>query len=344
MAKGMSLAKGIVAGVGAASALTAAGAGALLAAKRNVRRACRPFYSESQKRMVIPGLKDGFVPQDLFYVESADVWLFSGYHPGFKNRYASPIYKVDAAGNATKLDVSLPSGIVYKGHGAAICATNEFAFLTVKDGYVVMSLKSILDAKDGDTIKAFAHVPVELEPAFMNIQDGVLYIGEFYHSFFYNTPRSHWQTCPSGVTNPALMYAYDPSDASDALFGFASRPSRVYSIPGDVQGMCIMPGNRVVLSKSWGFGDAKMLVYQTDTAIPKGTAPTPDTPTYLVAGEETPLYYLDRAMLETAILLPPMAEGIDSKDGEVWLANESASNLYALGKLNGGKYVYSVPV
>lgn len=43
------------------------------------------------------------------------------------------------------------------------------------------------------------------------------------------------------------------------------------------------------------------------------------------------------------LTVPPMAEGIDTHDGQVYLANESASNLYLLGKFFGGSYVYSFP-
>ena len=43
------------------------------------------------------------------------------------------------------------------------------------------------------------------------------------------------------------------------------------------------------------------------------------------------------------LTVPPMAEGIDTHDGQVYLANESVSNLYLLGKFFGGSYVYSFP-
>lgn len=337
------MAKKAIAGASAVGALAVIGAGSLLAARHKVRKSCREFYKAARKEMAQPGLKEGFDPQDMFYVESGDVWLFSGYHVGFGSRKPSPIYRMDAAGNVAKLTVKLPDGEIYKGHGAAVCATDTHAFLTVKDGYVVMSLSDVLEAEDGDCVKAFAHVPVELEPAFMNIKDGVLYIGEFYHARFYDTPPSHWIECPDGTTNPALMYAYDASDSAASIFGFSPRPNRVYSIPLEIQGMCVAPGNRIVLSQSWGYGDSRLLVYELGSAAKQDVA-SEDAPTYLVAGEGAPLHYLCSSTLQKAIAVPPMAEGIDEHDGRVWLANESASNLYALGKINGGKYVYSIEV
>lgn len=329
--------------IGAAGVLAGSVAGCLLAYRRRIRTSCREFYQNAQRRMVIPGLKDGFDPQDLFYVASASTWLFSGYNVKRDNKDVSPVYKVGADGKVARLVIELPDGSIYKGHGAAICATDEHAFLTVSDGYVVMHLADLLEATDGETVRAFAHVPVELEPAFMNIQNGILYIGEFYHKHFYKTPRSHWLKCPDGTKNPALMYAYDPSDAGDAVFGFASQPSRVYSIPGEIQGMCVASGDRIVMSKSWGYGDSQMLVFAPGSAVESDELGE-DAPTYLVAGKKAPLHYLYAGTTERAIALPPMSEGIDFVGGEVWLANESASSLYLLGRINGGKHVYSLSV
>lgn len=337
------LRNGLIAGAGAIGAIAAFCVGYVAAYRHKIRKKCKQFYSESKRQFVIPGLKDGFDPQDLFYVESEGIWLLSGYNPRKSEDRISPIYKIDSTGKVSKLKIKLPNGLIYKGHGAAVSATEEYVFLTVKDGYVVMNKSSVLEANDGDTIAAFAHVPVGLEPAFMNIQDGILYIGEFYHKFFYNTPQSHWLETPEGVKNPALMFAYDSSNSADAIFGFEPRPSRVYSIPAEIQGMCVMPENRIVLSQSWGYGTSEMIVYGTGSAI-KTDNSEEATLTYEVTGEEVPLYFLYPSVEEKRITLPPMAEGIVSHDGEVWISNESASGIYILGKFNGGKYVYSISV
>lgn len=343
MTRSKKLSSGLTACIGVAGVLTGAVAGALVAYRRRIRSSCQEFYQNAKRQMVLPGLKDGFDPQDLFYVASANTWLFSGYNVKRDNKDISPVYKVGADGKVSRLVIELPDGSIYRGHGAAICTTDEHAFLTVSDGYVVMHLADLLEATDGETVHAFAHVPVELEPAFMNIQNGILYIGEFYHKHFYKTPRSHWLKCPDGTKNPALMYAYDPSDASDAVFGFTPQPSRVYSIPGEIQGMCVASDNRIVMSKSWGYGDSEMPVFAAGSAVEKDAAGA-KAPMYRVAGKKVPLYYLYADTIEKTIALPPMSEGIDYVEGEVWIANESASSLYVLGRINGGKYVYSLSV
>ena len=325
----LALRAGITVTLGAGAA--AASVAGVRAFKRQITKTCMPFYAASDACFTIPGLDSGFVPQDLFHIEDEDIWLFSGYQA---NRKPSPLYRLSPDGVTAKLTIKLPDGSLYKGHGAAIAATVEHGFLTVADGYVVMPTEGILRAVDGDVLQATAHVPVELMPAFMNIHDGVLYIGEFHHNLFYQTPRSHWLTTPTGKTNPALMYAYTADEKG--LFGFAQQASAVFSIPGNIQGMCITANGKLVLSRSWGFRDAEVLVYDVNKLEAEGT--------YIVDGHEAPLFFLDDRSLERTITVPPMAEGVDAIKDHVYLSNESASNLYLLGKADDGKYVYSFTV
>ena len=207
-------------------------------------------------------------------------------------------------------------------------------FLTVDDGYVVLRLAEVLSCGDGETVRAFAHVPVELAPAFMIVQDGVLYVGEFYYPVSFETPENHWVTTPDGTRNHAMMYAY-PADAH-GRFGFAAQASRAYSIPSKVQGMCLADDGRMVLSRSYGLGDADLAVYDTTRFGDDGT--------FFVDGRDVPLTCLDGHALDRYLRVPPMAEGIDTHDGQVFLANEAASDRYVIGKFYRGGAVYSLEI
>lgn len=54
------------AGVGAVAATVALG---MLVKRQRVRATCKPFYSGATRCFKIPGLNEGFVPQDLFYLD-----------------------------------------------------------------------------------------------------------------------------------------------------------------------------------------------------------------------------------------------------------------------------------
>lgn len=225
------------AGVGTVAAAVALG---MLVKRQRVRATCKPFYSEAARCFKIPGLNEGFVPQDLFYLDDEKTWLFSGYEA---NRKPSPIFQVSEDGRVRRHEVLLPGGSLYRGHGAAITAAGPF--------------------------------------------------------------------------------------------GFGEHPAAVYSIPGNVQGLCVTPDGNIALSLAWGFGDAEIRIYDPARAHRGGS--------YMVEGHHCPLYFLDDATLMQTLTVPPMAEGIDTHDDQVYLANESASNLYLLGKFFGGSYVYSFP-
>ena len=84
------------AGVGAVAATVALG---MLVKRQRVRATCKPFYSGATRCFKIPGLNEGFVPQDLFYLDDEKTWLFSGYEA---NRKPSPIFQVSEDGHVRR--------------------------------------------------------------------------------------------------------------------------------------------------------------------------------------------------------------------------------------------------
>ena len=139
------------AGVGAVAATVALG---MLVKRQRVRATCKPFYSGATRCFKIPGLNEGFVPQDLFYLDDEKTWLFSGYEA---NRKPSPIFQVSEDEHVRRHEVLFPSGSLYRGHGAAITAAGPFVFLTVRDGFVAIDRATLADAADGDILQATGH-------------------------------------------------------------------------------------------------------------------------------------------------------------------------------------------
>lgn len=315
-----------------AGGLAAAAVAVPLGLRAYVRTSCRSFYDDAHAVGPIPGLSEGFVPQDLFYVDSYAMWLFSGY---MNDGSASPLYKVRKGWQPQRLTVELPNGQTYNGHGAAVTAAGDYVFLTVSNGYAVLRASTVAQAGPNACVQAITIVPTPLTPAFMIVQNNILYVGEFYEPFFYNTPRSHHVTTPDRTRNPALMLAYPA--AADEPFGFARTPARCFSIPARVQGMCLAnQGTRLVLSCSWGYGDAHLLVYNTSRLQNDGSL--------TIDGADVPLTCLDRRSLVERLRVPPMAEGIDEHNGSVFLANEAASRRYLIGRFYGGGVVYQLPI
>lgn len=201
---------GIVIGVIVGIALIA-----VVALNIYMRVAFAPFFDRAESPFDIPGINTGFVPQDLDHVEADDSWLFSGY---MADHSPSPLYRRAADGTITKFYVSLPDGSPYDGHGSAITTNEQYAYLACEEGYLVIPMDDLLFAEDGASVQATEKVDVDLSPAFMNIEQGQLLLGNFYYPNDYETPENHHITTPDGTENPAVMYAFAADPAEPGRF------------------------------------------------------------------------------------------------------------------------------
>lgn len=295
-----------------------------------VRVTYSSFYQEAREEFVEPGLNEGFIPQDIDYLNWGNCWLFSGY---MGNGLASPIYKELDDNTYAKLTISMPDGSIYDGHGSGITSKGEYVFLTCEEGYLVLDAQTIVEAVDGDIIPALAKCDLDFSPAFMNVENDTLYTGNFYYPVAYETPEHHHIATADSQENPAVLYAY-PADP-ESEYGFSSTASCVYSIPGKVQGICFT-GGTIVLSTSYGIASSHLLVYESDRLVQEGL--------FTADGLEVPLYILDSRSLIEDIVAPPMTEGIKTHDGRIYISNESATNKYIFGKLYGATRVYSIKI
>lgn len=289
------------------------------------------FYQKASREFSIPGINDGFIPQDLDFMYDDDLWLISGY---MNDNTASPIYRYDQrTGKSVEFFVDLKDGTAYRGHGSAITSDNDYVYLTCEGGYLVLDYALVLQAHEGEHIIAAGEVKLDITPSFMNISGDTMYAGEFYYPGEYETPQSHHLTSPAGASNPALMFAYARDDK--AMFGFSDQPEAAYSIPDMVQGMTVIYDHTFVLSQSWGLNPSHIRCYDMSSTESNGTFTLDD-------GKDVPLYYLDTSNQVSTLEVPPMLEGIDSIDNMVYTTDESASNKYIFGKLYGAGNVYSL--
>ncbi len=296
-----------------------------------VRVSFGTFYEQSEREFTIPGLDSGFIPQDIDYYDVGETWLFSGY---MADGSPSPVYKRYINGEITEVFVRDADGNIYDGHGSAITSNDDFIYLTCENGYLVFDANDLIELTAGESITALKKVNVDFSPAFMNIENDELYLGNFYHPEAYETPDEHHIDTTDGAQNQAVMYVY----GSNPLFqyGFSSSPVRAYSIPDRVQGVCATPDEKLIFSTSYGLAGSHILAYDTEGMQPDGYFST--------SSGDVPLFILDsRTQLED-LEAPPMTEGIETHEGRIFISNESATNKYIFGKLYGANEVLSIPI
>ncbi len=301
-----------------------------------VRVAYEPFYAASERALETPGLNEGFIPQDLDCLEDG-TWLFSGYQTGGGESF---VWYLRPDGESGKLAVRRADGSAYDGHGSAITSDGTHVLLTDGEGYLVFDEAAMDQARELGEMQAVGSVDLEFAPAFMNIEQDALYLGNFYHPVVYETPEEHHLDTSSGEQNPAIMYAYEADPAGP--YGYAPQASFAFSIPARIQGMCLTDDSQLVLSQSYGLASSHLLVYDLTALDVDAIEELPEASVFMADGREVPLFYLDGLSLVQDITAPPMTEGIEWHEGRVFIANESASDKYLFGKLYGGGAVYAL--
>lgn len=273
---------------------------------------------------VVPGLKQGFVPQGVGYITEKKWYVISYYSSNGQN---SMLGIVDAeTGKFVKgLGINDVGGAQYKGHagGIAISAKNLWI---ASDSYLRrIKLDDIYSAKNGDKVTTVDKISTGNNASFAMYSNGVVWSGEFYEAQDYPTDKSHQLKAKDGMTHNAWMTGFrlDPQTDTCAFSGKSTAtPDYVLSIPGSVQGATVLSDGRFVLSESYGRNNDSTL--ETYKNVLKGKADT----TVKINGKDVPLWILDGTCLTKKNTAFPMSEGIIEKDGAVDIVFESGASTY----------------
>ena len=304
----------------------------LQAGKMRYKEELDNYYDISTPLVRIPDIDGGFIPQGICF-DPSGMLIITGYMGNFS---PSPIYVVDPSdGSFRKILMADPDGKPMRGHAGGASILGETVFIAGSTGGCMycFSLKDLLAAEDGDTVKAFARTELKngedsIRVSFTGEDASLVYAGEFHRDPLFRTHPSHATRTPYG-TQKAYLFGYDPSDALNAV------PEKVYVIPDNVQGACFADGY-VFLSQSDGISSSLILAYSLDGLERAGTKK--------VMGKDIPMYILSPEGADRVTRVPPMAEEIYAEDGMMYILYESASNRYRIGKRMGLDYVMGTPL
>ena len=290
----------------------------------------KDFYDYATRELPIPGLFDGFTPQGLELDEKTNTFIISGY-----TEKEGRIYFVDMDKNVKWIYVKSTTGDVCKDHFGGVTIYKDYLLLSGGNGastgrqfIYTFNLLEAYNAKNGEYITAKAESDVYVGTAFINVEDDILYVGEFNHD-------GHKTYDVQATTNRAWM----PEDAKAIMLSYnlnsdgtiGSVPTKAYSIPDDVQGMAFTPDG-IAFSESYAINPAQIAIYQI---------PTSSTSTIKIDGHDIPYYVYNDEVLVKSIKVSPMIEGIVYSNNLLYTLNESSSHKYLFGLLFRGSYIYS---
>ncbi len=298
------------------------------------------FYGDAEKEYAIPGLSDGIVPQGYTYLPEQKLYLMCGYMSDGAS--ASRIYLTPDGDekNSRYIELVTADGAPYLGHTGGIATDGTHLFLANdgegEDNRVwVMDLDKVLSLKDGESIKLETSFVSESRAAYAYVEDGYLWIGEFYRAGDYETKESHTIIVGNGKENHALICAYPLDTTADIGIG-ATIPEKMISVPDQVQGFVRTEDGRFILSTSFGLSKSHLLIYKNALELPSVTL--------TLEGTEIPVYILNDDVLLQDLACPPMSEELVIRDGRLYVMLESASKKYIFGNFIRGRHVYSLPI
>jgi hypothetical protein len=279
------------------------------------------FYPnfKSTKRLSIPGLKDGFVPQGICRVDDYNIWLISGYMAdGSKSR----VYKVrESDGYATyfTLKDTTDEDMLY-GHLGGIASNGNNVWIATDGVVLYLNMANIINAPHGGEVSVSGQFDSGTEASFCFANDEVFIVGEFYRKKGFDIAGHEITRESDNTVNHAYAVCY--SINNQLQYGLSTSPVYVLSIPDQVQGLALTDSGKIVLSTSYGLPGSKILIYDpVESQLRIDGRVT-------INGAEVNLFILGNSDVKQNIKAPCMSEGMDYYDGEVHVLFESACKKY----------------
>lgn len=295
----------------------------------------RDFYANSEEGFVIPGLKEGFVPQGIFYEKEHDIFLISGYYK--EKAQPSRIILVDGEGNFVK-SVGC-KGKVNKatGHFGGIAVFKDNVYIATTSVTHVLSLSKILEADDDTYVPIEAELYTDTTCSYVNVCGGILYIGEFTDINFTDIKEAtNIYRAKNGEVYYSRVNAFILDENSE--WGIKADkidsegnmiPDFALTSPFKVQGMSVLDDGRILYTaSSTPITNSRAYLYEDVT---KGE---PDK-IITVGGQDVPLYYCQNKDRVAQYRLPTYVEETTVyPDGSVYAITESAAWCYAEASIN----------
>ena len=268
--------------------------------------------------IVVPGLRQNFVPQGIAYWPERNWFLLSGYFAPVSQQLSSVILAVDGrtgkmTGEYTLQDLD---GKTYNGHFSGVTVGESDLFVTGSYCLYRIPLGEFARVGRKGSLQVSQELSVSTAAASCVYANGILWVGEHYHAKAYPLKGEHVMRGNDGQIYSAWLIGYQITKQGELT------PCAVYSIPDRIQGVAVSEDGKVVLSQSYGrTNPSAILIYQNPHIRQPDAWVQAD-------GLQVPLWFLDSTNGVESMDAPPMAEGCCYVDGFVYVIFESAAYFY----------------
>ena len=297
------------------------------------------FNSLAQAEILVPGLKQGMIPQGMDVSVEKNLLFISGYFKDAAYSESSVVLTVDMTSGKFVGEYYLEDigGAPHTSHAGGIAVTEKNVYISSNSLLYRIPLSAFEEAGARGAVRIVETIPVPVRASFCNYSEGILWVGDFYipNNSTYETPEWRHMQNRAGGTYGAWCVGYRLTDATengiraDALPAGASyaTPDIVLSIDQKIQGFAVV-GDRIALSKSYGrTANSSILLYENVLSDAAHRTVT-------LNGTEVPVWFLDSFVAVGSYTMMPMSEGLAAHNGSLLILFESGATYY---KDDGGK-------
>lgn len=274
----------------------------------------RFFEYAKDSGIVVPGLRQNFVPQGIACWEEQNRFFISGYFMPQAGSWTAALLAMDGetgdlVGEYRLID---EGGKECGGHFSGVAISNEDLYVTGDLCLYRVPLTAFLQTGSSSSVAVAETIPLEIIPGSCNYSHNTLWVCEHVRS----------------GTHPRRVGNTDPGVEGGWMIGYkinhdgTLKPDCVFSVPDKIQGITVLIDGRVVLSRSYGRKTPSQIFVFQD---PRQHAPDRFVS---VAGRTVPLWQLEEGERDLELSAPPMAEGCCAVGQGVYVIFESAAYYY----------------
>jgi hypothetical protein len=279
---------------------------------------------------VIPGLRQGAVPQGLAYVAEKD-WIIVALD--FDGEPASMLGAVHLKSGKLESSITLleRDGSPHRGHVGGLAVSSQYLWVA-SAGIYRIPLRAITAADAVEAIRMQPAFTAEVPGGSATCHDGVLWIAEWVREGQGRKGSAHHIVTRSGKDSYAWIAGYkldekDNLSATIKKLDAPTSPDYILTAPYNMQGLAFFK-DRIILSTSFGRSNSSKL-YVAQNPVARDSTGTVKT----MSGREVPYWDFDSPAAVKTFDLAPMAEGIVTAGDKIALITESGAEKY----LKGGK-------
>ncbi|MBE6578548.1 MAG: hypothetical protein E7651_01930 [Ruminococcaceae bacterium] len=289
----------------------------------------KDFLAGGEKYALIPGLKEGIVPQGMGRHPVTGYVYISAYFT--TENTPSVILVLDEKGSfVAEYHMYKEDGTPYTGHMGGVCVTEEYLYFSgpgVGDYYGIGEIAlADLPKKGAHDVTFTSVVPLPIHASYLFYDQGNLWAGTFYLSGSYDMGKYFNQKVKTSAGASyggfAAMFPVDENGRLTVPEGSDyAVPTLTLATVDKVQGFTCRDG-KVTLSVSYGRNNNSTLYFHS-------IDPEKATATYTADGKTYPMIVLDDTNRVKKVTAMGMTEGITlDEKGNVLILFESGAQKY----------------